>query len=155
VTTFCLTALDKYVWPQSSATTKHDRSCFLWQLGRFGPILQNFLFDIQLASPLTFTATKPNTTSMSSVLQTYALTKPKRQKESSTSPITIGKLHNHASSTVTRILPQPPTITTLQQLRLTLTKAFALSVMIFVNFMTTLFPLHPRTFLILPILVNR
>jgi hypothetical protein len=46
-----------------------DQSMILFPLaidpvGRFGPIFQHFHFDIQLSSPLTFTPTKPNATSM-------------------------------------------------------------------------------------------
>ena len=40
-------------------------------LGRFGPILQHFLFAIQPASPLTFTPAKHNTTSMYSKLMCF------------------------------------------------------------------------------------
>ncbi len=32
--------------------------------GRFGPILQTFLYDTQPTNPITFTPTKPNTTTM-------------------------------------------------------------------------------------------
>ena len=40
-------------------------------LGRFGSILQHFLFDIQPTSPLTFTAAKPNATPMYSNLMHF------------------------------------------------------------------------------------
>jgi len=76
-------------------------------LGRFWPILQHLLFDIQPISPLTFTPAKPNALPQECTLNLCAS---QAQKESSTWPITIGRLHNNdnASSMVTCILPQRP-----------------------------------------------
>ena len=55
-------------------------------------------------------------------------------------------------STVTRILPQPPTITALQQLRLILTKAFTLHIRYSARkFHDRSFPTPPQAILILPI----
>ena len=119
-------------------------------LGRFGLILQHFLFDIKLTSPLTFMP--------SNLMPSWCnpnLCASQAQKESSIWPITIRKLHNHAISTVTCILPQSPLSPHANNLSSQLQKkSHSISVMLHIHFMTTLFPLRPRANLIHPILVS-
>jgi hypothetical protein len=91
-------------------------------LGRFGPILQCFLFDIQPTNPITFIQAKPHATLVYSEIMQFPSPK----------GVLILADHNwkttqscqfcgHSYSATT------PTITTLKQLELALTKAFALT----------------------------
>jgi hypothetical protein len=85
--------------------------------GRSGPILQTFLYDTQPTNPITFTPTKPNATSMYHKSHTF-----QAQKASSNSPTIFGNFYGHSYSAPT------PTINTLQQIGLTITKAFAIHI---------------------------
>ncbi len=91
--------------------------------GRFGPILQTFLYDTQPTNPITFTPTKPNATSMYHKITHFP------------SPKGILKLANHNwKLTQTRgfyghsYSAPTPMINTLQQIGLTITKAFAIHI---------------------------
>ena len=96
-------------------------------LGRFGPILQHFLFDIEPTSPLSFTQ-KPNLRML---------------------PQCTPKLC--ASQAQKGYSPWPISIATLQQLTsLSQKHAHFVSITLCVNFMTTLFPPHPQAILIYP-----
>jgi hypothetical protein len=88
--------------------------------GRFGPILQTFLCDTQPTNPITFTPTKPNATSMY-----HKITHFPSPKGILISPTIIEltqtrRFYWHSYSAPT------PTINTLQQIGLTITKAFAI-----------------------------
>ena len=109
-------------------------------LGRFGPIFQHFHFVIHLSSPLTFTPAKPNALPQECTLNLCAS---QAQKESSTWPITIGRLHNNdnASSMVTCILPQRPLSPHANNLDLLSQKqVHFISVTLCINFKNTRFP---------------
>jgi hypothetical protein len=92
-------------------------------LRHFGPILQQFLFNIQPSSQLIFTPTKPITTFMYSKVMHFP------------SPKGVLKLAGHNWKTTQshqfygHLCSAPtPTITTLQKLGLILTKVFTLHV---------------------------
>jgi hypothetical protein len=92
-------------------------------LGRFGPILEHFLFGSHDPTPISFPASKPNATRMYSKLFQYP------------SPKGILRLaeHNWKSSPTRQFydhsyLAPTPSITTMQKLGLSITKAFALHV---------------------------
>ena len=91
--------------------------------GRFGPILEHFLFGSHDPPPISFPASKPNATRMYSKLFQYP------------SPKGILRLaeHNWNSSPTRQFydhlyLGPTPSITTIQKLGLSITKAFALHV---------------------------
>jgi hypothetical protein len=89
----------------------------------FGSILQHFLFDTPLTNPITFTNTKPNATLTYSKIMQFPSSKgiltlaDHNWKTTSTQ-----QFYGHSYSAPT------PTITALQQLDLTITKAFALHI---------------------------
>jgi hypothetical protein len=91
--------------------------------GQFGPLLQNFLFDTEPATPISFTTNKPNATSIYSKITTFP------------SPKCILKLANHNwKISKTRAFyshsysAPTPTIYTLQQFGLTIIKALAIHI---------------------------
>ena len=90
---------------------------------RFGPLLQHFLFDTPPTTPITFTNAKPNATLMYSKIMQFPSPKgvltlaDHNWKTTSTR-----QFYGHSYSAPT------PTITALQHLGLTITKAFALHI---------------------------
>ena len=91
--------------------------------GRFGPLLQTFLFDTEPATPISFTTNKPNATSMYSKITTFP--SPKGILKLADHNWKISKtraFYGHSYSAPT------PTIHTLQQFGLTIIKAFAIHI---------------------------
>ena len=91
--------------------------------GRFGPLLQHFLFDTPPTTPITFTNAKPNTTLMYSKIMQFpspkgVLTLANHNRKTKSTRQFYG--HSYSAPT--------PTITALQHLGLTITKAFALHI---------------------------
>jgi hypothetical protein len=92
--------------------------------GRFGPLLQTFLFGHRTGNTTSFTTNKPNATSVYSKITTF------------TSPKGILKLADHKwKISITRAFyghsysaPTPTIHTTLQQFSLTIIKAFAIHI---------------------------
>jgi len=91
--------------------------------GRFGLLLQNFLFDTEPSTPISFTTNKPNATSMYSKITTFP--SPKGILKLADQNWKISKtraFYGHSYSAPT------PTIHTLQQFGLTIIKAFAIHI---------------------------
>lgn len=91
--------------------------------GRFGPLLQTFLFDGDPTTPLSFTPSKPNATLMYSRITTFP--SPKGILKIADHNWSLNKtraFYGHSYSAPT------PTIHTLQQFGLTITKAFAIHI---------------------------
>jgi hypothetical protein len=91
--------------------------------GRFGPLLQTFLFDTEPTIPITFTTNKPNATLMYSKITTFP--SPKGILKLADHNWKISKtrcFYGHSYSAPT------PTIHTLQQIGLTIIKAFAIHI---------------------------
>jgi hypothetical protein len=89
-------------------------------LGRFGPILQHFLFDIPPTTPLQFSPSKPNATKMYNRFMHFP--SPKgilKLAKQNWSNLKSQQFYGHSYSAPT------PTIATIQQLGLTILKAFA------------------------------
>jgi hypothetical protein len=92
-------------------------------IGHFGSILQYFLFDIQPTGPITFMQAEPHATLMYSKIMRFP--SPKRVltlADHNWQPTPPCQFYGHSYSAPI------PTITTLQQLGLTLTKAFTLHI---------------------------
>ena len=86
-------------------------------LGRFGPILEHFLFGSHTPPPISFPSSKPNATIMYSKLFQYP--SPKGHNWSLSMPRCF---YDHS------YLAPTPSIMTIQKLGLTITKAFALHI---------------------------
>jgi hypothetical protein len=86
--------------------------------GRFGPILQIFLYNTQPTNPITFTPTKPNATSMYHQITHFPSPKGILKLTDHNWKLTqTRRFYGHSYSAPT------PTINTLQQIGLTITKA--------------------------------
>ena len=91
--------------------------------GRFGLILLTFLFDTQPTNPITLTLIKPNTTLMYYKITHFPIPKGILKLANHNWKLTqTQRFYGHSYSAPT------PTINTLQQLGLTITKAFALHI---------------------------
>jgi hypothetical protein len=91
--------------------------------GRFGPLLQTFLFDTEPATPISFTTHKPNATSLYSKITTFPSPKGILKLADHNWKISITRaFYGHSYSAPT------PTIHTLQQFGLTIIKAFAIHI---------------------------
>jgi hypothetical protein len=106
----------------------HTRNMLLIPLaldphGRFGPLLQTFLFDTNPTTPISFAPTKPNATLMYSKITTFP--SPKGILKIADHNWTLTKncaFYGHSYSAPT------PTIHTLQQFGLTIIKAYAIHI---------------------------
>ena len=92
-------------------------------LGRFGPLLEHFLFGSHNSPAISFPASRPNATKMYSRLLQYPSPK----------GILLLAEHNWRNSPTRRFydnsyLAPTPSITTIQKLGLSITKAFALHI---------------------------
>jgi hypothetical protein len=86
--------------------------------GQFGPILQTFLYDTQPTNPITFTPTKPNATSMYHQITHFPSPKGILKLTDHNWKLTqTRRFYGHSYSAPT------PTINTLQEIGLTITKA--------------------------------
>jgi hypothetical protein len=93
--------------------------------GRFGPILQAFLYNTQPTTPITFTPTKPNATTMYHKITHFPSPKGTLKLADHNWKLTQTRHfygHSYSASAPT------PTIHTLQQIGLTITKAFAIHI---------------------------
>jgi len=94
--------------------------------GRFGPrILQTFLCDTQPMNPITFTPTKPNATTMYHKITHFPSPNPKgtlKLADHNWKLTQTQRFYGHSYSVPT------PTIHTLQQIGLTITKAFTIHI---------------------------
>ncbi len=115
-------------------------------LGRFGPLLQHFLFGHHPAPLLRFPPSRPNATQMYTKLLQYS------------SPKGILRLANHNWSLHPTqhfyghsYLAPTPSITTVQSLGVSLTKAFAHHI----RYASQKFTLHPLATHLLPMSVTR
>ena len=93
--------------------------------GRFGPILQAFLYNTQPTTPITFTPTKPNATTMYHKVTHFPSPKGTLKLADHNWKLTQTRHfygHSYSASAPT------PTIHTLQQIGLTITKAFTIHI---------------------------